>query len=101
MATITAVERHKPLIIVAILAAISGGIAYRILTTRRGVTGSPEDVPMEMKPVGVVTHAVEQAVEFAIDKVTHGKQHSESPPPVTPPVSPPVVPPPIAPIKKS
>lgn len=76
MAAVTAVERYRPLVIVAVLAAISGGLIYRLLTSRRSITGSPEDVPIEMKPVGVVTQAVEQAVEYAIDKVTHRHEAS-------------------------
>jgi membrane protein DedA with SNARE-associated domain len=80
MAAITAVERHRPLVIVAVLAAISGGLVYRLVTSRRSVTGSPEEVPLEMKPVGVVTQAVEQVVEYAIDKVTHRSDANLEPP---------------------
>jgi membrane protein DedA with SNARE-associated domain len=78
MKAIIAVDRHKPLIIVTILAALGGVIIYRILTSRqKSVTGSPEEIPPEMKPVGAVTHAVEQAVEHAIDKLTPGKHKQE------------------------
>lgn len=77
LAAITAVERHRPLVIVVVIAAIGGMFLYRLLANRKGVTGSPEEVPMDMKPVGAVTHAVEQAVEYAYDKVTH-RHHGDA-----------------------
>jgi membrane protein DedA with SNARE-associated domain len=74
---IHAAERYRPLIIVVVLAAIGGMLLFRLLTNRKGVTGSMEEVPIDMKPVGAVTHAVEQAMEFAYDKVTH-RHHGDA-----------------------
>ncbi|MFO0938043.1 MAG: DedA family protein [Gemmataceae bacterium] len=77
IAAVHAAERYRPLVIVVVLAAIGGMILYRLLANRRGVTGSPEEIPMDMKPVGAVTHAVEQAMEYAFDKVTH-RHHGDA-----------------------
>jgi membrane protein DedA with SNARE-associated domain len=80
IAAITAAERYRPLIVVVVLAAVGGMVLYRLLANRAGVTGSPEEVPMDMKPVGAVTHVVEQAVEYAFDKVTHPFHHDPAKP---------------------
>lgn len=89
IAAITAAERYRPLVVVVVLAAVGGMVLYRLLANRRGVTGSPEEVPMDMKPVGAVTHAVEQAVEYAFDKVKHPFQHDPPKPASKPGPTPP------------
>jgi hypothetical protein len=58
-------------------------------------TGDVEEIPIYVKPVGVVTHAVEQTIEKAVgktakaaavvvDKVTHPLGHHPKPPPPAP-----------------
>ncbi len=90
---ITAAERHKPLVIVAVLAAVGGVLLYKLLVNRKVSTGDPEEVSPLVKPVGAVTHAVERTIEktvektgeaaaFVFDKVTHPFGHPSSPPPV-------------------
>ena len=81
---IEAVDRHRPLVAVAVLSALFGIILYKFLTSRTLSTGDPEQIPMLAKPVGVVTHAVEQTIEKAVektkdvlDKVTHPFGHAE------------------------
>jgi hypothetical protein len=93
---ITAAERHKPLIIVAVLAAVGGALLYKLLVGRKVSTGDPDDIPSLVKPVGAVTHAVEQTIEktvertgsaaaFVFDKVTHPFGHHEKAPSSTTP----------------
>jgi membrane protein DedA with SNARE-associated domain len=107
---INAVERHRPMVIMAVVAAIGGVVLYKFLSSRRLSTGDPEEIPIYVKPVGVVTHAVEQTIEKAVgktvevsakaaaavvDKVTHplGHHHLKPPPPAAPGVNgPPSVP---------
>lgn len=91
---IKAVERHKPLVIVAVLAAIGGALLYKLLVGRKVSTGDPDEIPSLVKPVGAVTHAVERTLEktvertgsaaaFMFDKVTHPFGHT-APPPIPP-----------------
>lgn len=75
---IEAVDRHRPLAAVAVLSAVLGMILYKFLTNRTLSTGDPEQIPSYAKPVGAMTHAVEQGIEKAVertkvvlDKVTH------------------------------
>jgi membrane protein DedA with SNARE-associated domain len=79
---ITRVERHRPMVIVAILAAISGVAIYKFFSSRKLSTGDVSEIPVYVKPVGVVTHAIEQTIEkgvaktiettaAVVDKVTH------------------------------
>ena len=68
---IKAVERHKPTILVAVLAAALGILAYRFLTTRTLSTGDPAQIPGYAKPVGAAAHAVEVVVEKAVEKTAH------------------------------
>ena len=82
---VEAVDRHRPLVAVAVLSALLGIILYKFLTSRTLSTGDPEQIPLLAKPVGVVTHAVEQTIERAVektvdvlDKVTHPFGHGDS-----------------------
>jgi membrane protein DedA with SNARE-associated domain len=79
---IFAVERHRPMIVVAVLAAAAGILAYKFFTNRKLSTGDMSEIPAYAKPVGVVTHAIEQTIEKSVvktlettaavvDKVTH------------------------------
>ena len=104
---IEAAERHRPMVVVAILSAALGIILYRFLTSRTLSTGDPAKIPTLAKPVGAVTFAVEQVVEMAVEKtvektkdafekVTHphgrtDKSHGDRP---TPPPAPVPAPPP-------
>jgi membrane protein DedA with SNARE-associated domain len=91
VAAIEAVERHRPMAVVAVLAAVSGVLLYKLLVGRKVSTGDPEEIPSLVKPVGVVTHAVEQTIEktmektgsaaaFVLDRVTHPFGYHEKPP---------------------
>lgn len=62
------VQRYRPMILMAVLAAFLGIMLYRFLTTRTLSTGDPEQIPMYAKPVGAVASRVEQAVEKAVEK---------------------------------
>lgn len=68
VAAIHAVEKHRPLVMVAVLSAVGGVILYKMLSTRQLSTGDVREIPSLVKPVGVVTHAVEQTVEKAVGK---------------------------------
>jgi membrane protein DedA with SNARE-associated domain len=85
---ITAAERHKPLVMMAILAAVGGVLLYKMLIGRKVSTGDPDDIHSLVKPVGAVTYAVEQGIEktmertgsaaaFMFDKMTHPFGHAE------------------------
>lgn len=65
------VSRYRPMVIVAVLAAALGVLAYRFLTTRTLSTGDPENIPAYAKPVGAAAHAVEVVVEKAVEKTAH------------------------------
>ena len=91
VAAINAVEKHRPLVAVAVLSAVGGVILYKALNARQLSTGNVEEIPPLVKPVGVVTHAVEQTVEKAVgktiqtaakvaDKVIHPLGHHKKPP---------------------
>jgi membrane protein DedA with SNARE-associated domain len=82
VALIGAVERHRSMVIVAVFAAVGGVIAYKLLFNRKLATGDVKEIPTVVRPVGVVTQAVEQALERAahrtaqtiprvVDKVAH------------------------------
>ena len=81
---IKAVDRHRPMVILAILSAAGGVVIYKFLTSWNLATGSVEDIPAYAKPVGVVTNAIEKTVEMTIektasviDKVTHPMGHGD------------------------
>ncbi|MCZ2341194.1 MAG: DedA family protein [Bacteroidales bacterium] len=65
---VEAVDKHRPLVAVALLSAILGVVLYKFLTSRTLSTGDPEQIPMYAKPVGVATHVVEQGIEKAVEK---------------------------------
>jgi membrane protein DedA with SNARE-associated domain len=92
VAAIHAVERHRPMAVAVVLAAVGGVILYKLLANRKLSTGDVEEIPPYVKPVGKVTHAVEQAVEMAVekavqtiprvvDRVTHPLGHHTRPAP--------------------
>jgi len=108
---IQAVDRHRPIVVVAVLSAVVGIVIYKFATSRRLSTGDIRDIPVYVKPVGVVTHAIEQTIEKSvaktvetttelIQKVTHSRP-TESPSghdvatggPGTPAEDPPAAPP--------
>jgi membrane protein DedA with SNARE-associated domain len=83
---VKAVERHKPMAVVAVLAAVGGVILYKVLVGRTASTGDPDEIPAPLKRVGAVTYAVEQTIErtvektgeaaaFVFDKMTHPFGH--------------------------
>lgn len=107
VSAIKAVERHRPMVLVAVLSAVLGVLAYRFFTTRTLSTGDPAQIPGYAKPVGAAAHAVEVVVEKAvgktahvtkdvIDKVTHPHHrppHTEvAAPPPAEPAEPPLTP---------
>lgn len=65
---VEAVDKHRPLVAVALLSAVLGVVLYKFLTSRTLSTGDLEQIPMYAKPVGVVTHVVEQGIEKAVEK---------------------------------
>lgn len=82
VAAINAVERHRHLAMVAVLAAIGGIVLYKLLVGRKLSTGGVDEIPPYIKPVGKITHTVEQTIERTVqktvetaakvvDKVTH------------------------------
>jgi membrane protein DedA with SNARE-associated domain len=111
---VQAVDRHRPMAVAAVLAAVGGVVLYKFLANRKISTGDPEDISRYVKPVGAVTQAVEEAIEktvgktietaaIVIDKVTHplghghGHGHGHPQPPSTPtesPLPPESIPPP-------
>ncbi len=85
---IKAVDRHRPMAVAVILAAVGGVIVYKLLVNRTLSTGDVEEIPRFVKPVGAVTHAFEQTIEKAVttaakvvDVVTHPLGHGPKPPP--------------------
>jgi membrane protein DedA with SNARE-associated domain len=103
VAAVQAAERHKPMVAVAVLAAVGGVVLYKMLANRTLSTGDVEEIPPYVKPVGKVTHAVEQAVEKAVgktvqvsakaaavvvDKVTHPLGHKAAAPHEAPAAAP-------------
>ena len=98
VAAIHAVEKHRPMILVAVLAAVGGVVLYKLLVGRKLSTGAMDEVSPMVKPVGVMTQAVEQAIEktvqktvqtaaMMVDKVAHPHGHHPATP-ITPAVTP-------------
>lgn len=65
---IQAVDRHRPMIVVAILSAVIGLLLYKFATSRKYSTGDMAEIPALVKPVGAVTQAVEQTIEKGVAK---------------------------------
>jgi membrane protein DedA with SNARE-associated domain len=93
---IKAVDRHRPLAVAAVLAAVGGVILWKVLANRKISTGNMDEVSSLLKPVGVVTQALEVGIEKTVgatvgtaakivDKVTHPHGHHHPPPPPEPP----------------
>ena len=77
-----AVEEYRSLAAAIALGLVAAFVIYKFVTSRSVSTGDVKEIPIYIKPVGVVTHAVEQAVEktvaktvqtaaMVVDKVTH------------------------------
>lgn len=76
---VKAVEKYRPLAMVAILSAVAGVLAYKYLGSRRVSTGNPEQLPnIISRPGEALGHAIERTVEMTIEKpigkVTHHGQ---------------------------
>ena len=65
---IQAVDRHRPMVILAVLSAVIGVLLYKFATSRKLSTGDVRDIPTLVKPVGLVTHAIEQTIEKGVAK---------------------------------
>ena len=61
--TIKAVDTHRPLAIMVVLAAVCGIVLYKVLANRKVSTGDVDDISSYVKPVGVVANAIERTVE--------------------------------------
>jgi len=101
---VESVDKHRPIAIAIVLALAGAVILYKVLKNRTKIaTGDPSEIPGYAKPVGVVTHAVEQTIEktaavtaaaamVVVDKVTHPLGHhptvKTSETPVLPPKAP-------------
>lgn len=96
VAAVHAVERHRPMAIAAVVAAVGGVILYKLLSNRNLSEGNVEEIPTVMKPVGAVTAAVEKGVEktfemgaavavktahVMVDKALHPLGHAKPPAP--------------------
>ena len=95
---IHAVERHRPMIVVAVLSAVIGLLVYKFATSRKYSTGDMAEIPTLVKPVGAVTQAVEETIEkgvaktikttaAVVEKVTHPHGRApkqDAPPPQVP-----------------
>lgn len=91
LAALEKAEEYRPWVIVGLLTIIAGVVLYKLFWKRKLSTGDMEDVPNLIKPVGVVTHAIEQGIENAaemgyaaaakvMDVVTHPLGHKSTPP---------------------
>ena len=89
------VERYRPLVMTAILSALSGALLQKYVFGRKLSTGEPPHVPpIISKPAEAVAHVVEKAVE----KVAHvGHSHRGESPPASVNGQPPADAPPAAP----
>ena len=65
---VQAVDRHRPMVVVAILSAVIGLLLYKFATSRKYSTGDMAEIPTLVKPVGAVTQAVEQTIEKGVAK---------------------------------
>lgn len=68
VAAVHAVERHRSMAVLVVLAAVVGVVVYRFFGTRKLATGDVDAIPAINKPVAAMTHAVEQGVELAVGK---------------------------------
>ena len=96
--TIKAVDKHRPLAIMVVLAAVCGVVLYKVLANRKVSTGDVDEIPTIVKPVGAVANAIERTVEktagmtavgaaYVFDKVKHplgGGHHPAEKPPEAP-----------------
>lgn len=90
LAALEAAEEYRPWVIVGILTLVGGFVLYKLFWKRKLSSGDMEDVPGLMKPVGAVTHAIEQGIEMSaemgyaaaarvMDVVTHPLGHKSRP----------------------
>jgi membrane protein DedA with SNARE-associated domain len=93
---VKSVDRHRPIAVAAVLAAVSGIILWKVFSNRKISTGNMDDVSKLLKPVGAVTQALESSIEKTVgataaatakivDKVTHPMGHHPHNPPIPPP----------------
>jgi len=82
LAALKKAEEYRPWVIVGILTVVALVVLYKLFWKRKLSTGDMADVPGLMKPVGAVTHAIEQGIEMTagmgmaaaarvVDVVTH------------------------------
>jgi membrane protein DedA with SNARE-associated domain len=80
VAVVQRVEKHRPMVIVAILSAVAGIIVWKFLSNWRVVTGETEKVPkIIVKPVESLTHVLENAID-RVAHVGHGSTPDLPPP---------------------
>ena len=76
------VDEYRPIAAAIALGLVAAFVIYKFATSRSISTGDVKEIPIYIKPVGVVTHAVEQVFEktvqktvqtaaMVVDKVTH------------------------------
>ncbi len=70
--TIKAVDKHRPLAIMVVVAAICGVVLFKVLANRRVSTGDVDEIPIYAKPVGAVANAVERTIEKTVGKTVGG-----------------------------
>jgi len=92
LAALNAAEEYRPWVIVGVLTGVAVFVVYKLFWRRKLSTGDMADVPGLMKPVGAVTHAIEQGIEKSaemgyaaaagvVDAVTHPLGRKKPPPP--------------------
>lgn len=90
LAALNKAEEYRPWVVVGILTIVALIVLYKLFWKRKLSTGDLADVPGLMKPVGVVTHAIEQGIEKTVegglaaaakvmDVVTHPLGHKPPP----------------------
>ena len=92
LAALNAAEEYRPWVVVGVLTVVAVFVVYKLFWRRKLSTGDMADVPGLMKPVGAVTHAIEQGIEKSaemgyaaaagvVDAVTHPLGRKKPPPP--------------------
>jgi membrane protein DedA with SNARE-associated domain len=67
LAALKAAEEYRPWVIVGVLTVVALVVVYKLFWKRKLSTGDMADVPGIMKPVGAVTHAIEQGIERTME----------------------------------
>lgn len=68
------IDQYKPLLVVGVLSAVAGVIAYRFFTTRSVTTGAHSEVPYLNRPMEKVTEVATHAVEVTVEKTLHAME---------------------------